>query len=98
VTTDKKMVLYRTSDIYFSAYLCALDLVLLTTEQEREGDKTKMVFVFSLPIPDIPRLKASYFGGTGQVQARKFVDALRSLKSMTHTVIPMLIGLWLTGF
>jgi len=77
------MKLYRTSDIYFAAYLCSLDMPLQTTETEKtpEGSK-KVVFVFSVPDGDLGKVKASYFGGTGTVKARKFVDNIRSLKSM----------------
>lgn len=81
---DKKFQLYRTSDLYFAAYLCALDIGLETSEQDGSGDTRKIVFVFKLPVDDLGRLKASYFGGTGTVKARKFVDSLRSLKSLCH--------------
>ena len=78
--------LYRTSDIYFASYLCSLDFPLKTTEQSPTGDGgKKVVFVFGIPEGDLPRVKASYFGGTGTVKARKFVDNLRSLKSMCFT-------------
>lgn len=80
---EQKLKLYRSSDIYFSAFLCSLDITLTTTETERtpEGAK-KVVFVFRLPDADLQKLKASYFGGTGTVKARRFVDNIRSLKSM----------------
>lgn len=78
--------LYRTSDIYFSAYLCSLDFPLVTTEHDKSaGGENKVVFVFNVPELDMPRVKASYFGGAGTVKARKFVDNLRSLKSMVYT-------------
>jgi hypothetical protein len=81
VASKEKM--YRSSDIYFSAYLCSLDIPLITTEVEKgsEGAK-KVVFIFRLLEPDLQRLKSSYFGGTGTVKARRFVDNIRSLKSM----------------
>lgn len=81
-----KMRLYKTSDIYFSAFLASLDIPLLTTEADKsaEGDK-KIVFVFKLPEMDLQRVKSSYFGGTGTVKARRFVDNIRSLKSMCFT-------------
>ena len=78
--------MYRTSDIYFAAYLCSLDLRLVTTERGAAaagGDK--VVFLFDVPEGDLPKVKASYFGGAGTVKARKFVDNLRSLKSMCFT-------------
>ena len=75
--------LYRTSDIYFASFLCSLDFPLKTTEfgKTMDGSK-KVVFVFSLPDSDVSKVKALYFGGSGTVKARVFVDHLRSLKSM----------------
>ena len=75
--------LYRTSDIYFAAYLCSLDFQLEATENEKnvEGHK-KVVFVFNLTDEHLRRAKTGYFGGTATVKARKFVDNIRSLKSM----------------
>jgi hypothetical protein len=75
--------LYRTSDIYFSAYLCALDFSLITTETEKaiNGSK-KIVFVFEMRDEHLRAAKAQFFGGNGTVKARKFVDNIRSLKSM----------------
>jgi hypothetical protein len=83
---NAKMVLYRTSDIYFASYLCCLDFPLVTTEQGKSVDGgNKVVFVFNVPDAEMPRVKSSYFGGSGTVKARKFVDNLRSLKSMVYT-------------
>jgi hypothetical protein len=75
--------LYRTSDIYFAAYLCALDFSLVTTETEKaiNGSK-KIVFVFEMRDEHLRSAKTQFFGGNGTVKARKFVDNIRSLKSM----------------
>ena len=81
---DSDNTLYRTSDLYFSSYLCALDIPLAASEEENGSGGRKIVFVFKVPKGDLPRLKASYFGGSGTVKARKFVDSLRSLKSLCH--------------
>jgi hypothetical protein len=78
--------LYRTSDIYFASYLASLDFSLVTTERGQAPDGgTKVVFVFNVPEGELPKLKASFFGGTGTVKVRKFVDNLRSLKSLCFT-------------
>ena len=78
--------LYRTSDIYFASYLCSLDFSLVTTEVSKTSDGSKkVVFLFNIPDSELPKVKASYFGGGGTVKARKFVDNLRSLKSMCFT-------------
>jgi len=75
--------LYRTSDLYFSSYLAALDFSLITTENNKMADgSNKVVFVFNIPEGELPKIKASYFGGTGTIKVRKFVDSLRSLKSL----------------
>lgn len=75
--------LYRTSDIYFAAYLCSIDFPLEATENEKnvEGQK-KVVFVFKMTEEHLKRAKTGFFGGSATVKARKFVDNIRSLKSM----------------
>lgn len=78
--------LYRTSDIYFASFLASLDFPLMTTEVGKTADGgKKVVFLFNVPEGELPKVKASYFGGNGTVKARKFVDNLRSLKSMCFT-------------
>ena len=80
--------LYRTSDIYFASFLCAVDFPLKTTEQASTADGgKKVVFVFSVPDADLAKIKAMYFGGSGTVKARVFVDHLRSLKQMCFCLI-----------
>lgn len=83
--SPKKMGLYRTSDIYWAAYLCSVDIELVTTEMEKgkDGGK-KLVFVFRVPEVDLGRIKASYFGGHATVRVRAFVDNLKALKSMVY--------------
>lgn len=81
--------LYRTTDIYFSAYLMSLDVPLQASEEGRGngngGDKRKLTFVFTLSKDEEKKLKAKYFGGQGTIKARRFVDNLRSLKQMCNT-------------
>ena len=48
--TQKKMALYNTSDIYFAAYLCSVDLEMVNTEEKSGNDgNRKLVFVFRVP-------------------------------------------------
>ena len=75
--------LYRTSDIYFASFLCSLDFTLEATENKKNADgHKKVVFVFKIAGEHLRRAKAGYFGGTSTIKARKFVDNIRSLKSM----------------
>jgi len=84
--------LYRTSDIYFSAFLASIDIPLKTTETSNTPDGgKKVVFVFAVPDQDLARVKAMYFGGSGTVKARVFVDHLRSLKQMCYCLIVLSI-------
>jgi len=77
--------LYRTSDLYFASFLCCVEFPLKTTEKIKTDEGgIKVVFVFSLSDADVSRAKALYFGGTGTVKARVFVDHLRSLKQMCY--------------
>jgi hypothetical protein len=80
--------LYRTSDLYFSAYLCSIDYPLKTTELvlTPTGGK-KVMFVFSVPESELIKSKALFFGGNGTVKARAFADNLKSLKSICFTVL-----------
>lgn len=78
--------LYRTSDIYFSAFLCSIGFSMKTTENIPAPDGgRKVVFVFDLTDSDLLRSKTLFFGGSGTVKARQFVDHLRSLKSLCFT-------------
>ena len=85
--TDKKnKKIYRTSDIYFAAFLGSVGFPLITTEKEKSpSGHNKVIFLFTIQDSDQARLKALYFGGSGTVKARVFVDNLRSLKSICFT-------------
>lgn len=86
MTGEAVTKLYRTSDIYFAAFLCAIDFPLKTTETTSTADGgRKVVFVFAIPDAELSKAKALYFGGTGTVKARVFVDHLRSLKQICFT-------------
>jgi len=87
-------VTYATSDIYFAAYLGALDIPLELAEpkEDRGSGHKKMIFHFKVPSKDIQRLKSSFFGGAGTVKVQKFVQQLRSLKSMCYVVFLLSLG------
>lgn len=75
---------YKTSDLYFAAFLCSLDIQLKYTEKQKTEKDLKVIFVFEIQDAVLIRAKALYFGGTGTVIARKFVDNMRSLKSLCY--------------
>lgn len=82
--SNNKKKFYKTSDLYFSTFLLTLDIPLKHTEKEKNERETKVVFVFEISDAVLARSKALYFGGSGTVVARKFVDNMRSLKSLVY--------------
>ena len=80
--------IYKTSDLYFSAFLVSIGFPLVTTEVTKTPDGSKkVIFLFNIPDTELPKLKAMYFGGGGTVKARTFVDNLRSLKSICFVIL-----------
>lgn len=72
---------YRTEDLYFAAFLVARDVEMLDTN--RKG--TVVEFVFD-NVDNMRELRNAYFSGEGEVGARSYANALRSLKSLIHEV------------
>ena len=70
---------YRTSDLYYAAYLKVAGVILLDTE--RDGSRIFFVFENSTNIKD---LKKEYFNRTSRVPALTYADEIRTMKSLTH--------------
>lgn len=70
---------YKTSDLYFSAYLKVAGVELLGTE--KSGNK--VIFIFR-KVDSIRDLKKEYFNRTAKVVALSYVDEIRSMKSLTY--------------
>lgn len=70
---------YRTSDLYYAAYLKVAGVPLIDTE--REGQRVFFVFENS---PTIKDLKTEYFNRTSKVPALSYADEIRTMKSLTH--------------
>ena len=71
--------IYKTSDLYFAAYLKTVGIVLLKTEVENR----KVIFVFEKK-DALKNLKREYFNRTARVPALNFIDEIRSLKALTY--------------
>jgi hypothetical protein len=72
------MTKYKTSDLYFSAYLKTAGVRFLGTET----DGSKVFFLFE-KTDMIRDLKRDFFNRTAKVPALTFVDEIRNMKSMT---------------
>ena len=73
---------FRSSDIYFVAYLRVAGVPLLRTEREPQG---KRVFFILEETDGFQDLKAQYFNRAGKVSALTYADEVRNLKAMLHT-------------
>jgi hypothetical protein len=70
---------YKTSDLYFAAYLKVAGLEFLFTEKQGR----KVIFVFR-KTDSIQDLKRGYFNRSTKVLALNYVDEIRSMKSLTY--------------
>ena len=70
---------YRTSDLYYPAYLKVAGVLLTGTE--REGKRVFFIFERSEAIHG---LKQQYFNRTSKVPALTYADEIRSMKALTH--------------
>jgi len=70
---------YRTSDLYFAAYLRVAGVPFLETQ--REGQRVFFVFEKMDGIRD---LKAQYFNRTAKVPALTYADEVKNMKALTH--------------
>ena len=70
---------YKTSDLYFSAYLKVAGVELLGTEKVGR----KVIFIFK-KTDSIKDLKREYFNRSAKVVALNYVDEIRSMKSLTY--------------
>jgi hypothetical protein len=72
---------FRTSDLYFAAYLQVAGVQMLRTDRNGSG---KVSFIFDMSIANIEELKGAWFNQSGKVPALPYANAIKSLKSICH--------------
>jgi hypothetical protein len=72
---------FKTSDLYFAAYLQTAGVELKRTDRVDSG---KVFFVFDASISNVDELKAAWFNNTGKVAANPYAHNLKTLKSLCH--------------
>lgn len=72
--------LYRTSDIYYAAYLKVAGVPLVKTD--REGQRVFFLFEKPASIEDLQR---EYFNRQSKVVAQDYADEIRSMKNLTYS-------------
>lgn len=70
---------YRTSDLYYAAYLKVAGVLL--QETVREGGRVYFVFDNMDTISD---LKKQFFNPTSKVPALTYADEIKAMKALTH--------------
>lgn len=70
---------YRTSDLYYAAYLKTAGVPFVDT-QEEEG---RIFFIFE-DIDGMRDLKNGYYNRSAKVPALSYSDEIRTMKSLTH--------------
>lgn len=70
---------YRTSDLYFAAYLRVAGVPFVDTQ--REGPRVHFVFEKMEGLRD---LKAQYFNRMAKVPALTYADEIKNMKALTH--------------
>ena len=70
---------YRTSDLYYAAYLRVAEVPFLGTE--RTDGRVVFLFESSDALPD---LKRGYFTNTARIPALSYVQMVREMKSLVH--------------
>ena len=73
---------FKTSDLYFAAYLQTAGVELKRTD--RHVDSGKVFFVFDSSVSNVDELKAAWFNNTGKVAANPYAHNLKTLKSLCH--------------
>lgn len=79
--TDPSGGQYRTSDLYFAAYLQVAGVPMLNHQKNGSG---KVSFIFDTSVSNIDELKRAWFNRSGRVEALPYADAIKSLKSICH--------------
>ena len=72
---------FRTSDLYFAAYLQVAGVPMARTERNGNG---KVSFIFDVSVSNVEELRTAWFNRSGRVQALPYADTIKSLKSICH--------------
>ena len=79
---SKNALEFKTSDLYFAAYLQTAGVELKRTDRNIESGK--VFFVFDSSVSNVDELKAAWFNNTGKVAANPYAHNLKTLKSLCH--------------
>lgn len=73
---------FKTSDLYFSAYLKVAGVPFMDTV--REEGRVYFLFDDEENSPGMRSLRSEYFNGKAKVSALELVQAIKTMKTLTH--------------
>jgi len=73
---------FKTSDLYFAAYLKAAGVEMKRTD--RHAENGRILFVFDASVSNVEELKTAWFNSTGKVVANTYAFHIKNLKSVCH--------------
>jgi len=73
---------FKTSDLYFAAYLKAAGVEMKRTDRAADGGR--ILFVFDTSVSNVEELKDAWFNNTGKVIANNYAYHIKNLKSVCH--------------
>jgi len=79
--TDEKKSGYRTSDLYYAAYLKVAGVKLSGTQ--RDGGRVYFLFEEG-DGSDLRELRDQYYNRTSKVAALTYADEIKVMKALTH--------------
>jgi len=78
--TDTTQNTYRTSDLYYAAYLKVAGVPFVETVR----DKVRLYFHFEVT-DGMRELKNAFYNRTAKVPALSYADEIRTMKALTHS-------------
>jgi hypothetical protein len=85
MTKSKDPTEYKTSDLYFAAYLQTSGVPLKRLDKNDEGNK--IFFIFDKSISSIEELQQAWYNNIAKVTANLFAHNIKNLKSACHTAM-----------
>lgn len=85
MTTSRSVVgaEFKTSDLYFAAYLKAAGVEMKRTD--RHAESGRIFFIFDSSVSNVDELKTAWFNNTGKVVANTYAYHIKNLKSLCHS-------------
>jgi hypothetical protein len=75
---------YRTSDLYYAAFLKVAGVPYLDAQEQRGPDGKLRVYFYFEVVEGMKELKAGYFSRSVNVPAMTYADEIKAMKALTH--------------